>query len=193
MAESKRTFIAVHFSAAVLDALAELQAGLKKMLGDRAGIKWVTSENIHLTLQFLGQVDTELLPLLASELSSAFSENEPFEVILSGSGCFPSPSRPRVIWAGITSGGQNLCGLYEATLRATESMGFEREKRPFKPHLTLARVKDPRKCGNVSEAIARFERHPLGSCQIDCVDLMASELTPRGPIYTTLDSFPLGK
>ncbi|HUU03632.1 MAG TPA: RNA 2',3'-cyclic phosphodiesterase [Myxococcota bacterium] len=193
MVESKRTFIAVNFAASVLDALADLQGLLRKSLGDRTGIKWVSPANIHLTLQFLGQVDTELLPLLIEELSGAFSKNDPFEVGLRGAGCFPSPSRPRVIWAGITDGAQDLEALYAATLRMTEPMGFEREKRPFKPHLTLGRVKDPGKLGNISGAITRFELHQVGSCQIDCVDLMASELRPRGPVYTTLDSFPLGK
>lgn len=192
MSESKRSFIAVYFSKTLIDSLVELQSNLRGALGERAAVKWVNGSNIHLTLQFLGQVDGELLPLLSEELAGAFSANAPFEVVLRGAGCFPGPSRPRVIWAGITAGAEELAALYQALVNVTGPLGFEPEKRPFKPHVTLARIKNPRKIGNISRAITKLADQPLGSCQIDQVCLMASELRPQGPLYTTLDSFALG-
>jgi RNA 2',3'-cyclic 3'-phosphodiesterase len=193
MAETQRTFIAVHFSAEVIDALARCEEKLKIEIGSRAKIKWVTPKNIHMTLQFLGDVDVELLPILAEELNGAFVETAAFEVEINGIGAFPSLTKPRVIWAAISEGIEGLQALFDQVHRVSVPLGFEREKRDFKPHVTLGRIRDPRKSSNISRELEKFGDHRLGKCQIDLVSLMASELKPGGPIYTRLDSFPLGE
>ncbi|MBW1809470.1 MAG: RNA 2',3'-cyclic phosphodiesterase [Deltaproteobacteria bacterium] len=193
MAKTQRTFIAVHFSVEIIDALARCEEKLKIEIGSRAKIKWVAPKNIHMTLQFLSEVDVELLPLLAEELNGAFSKITPFEVEINGIGAFPTPTKPRVIWAGITAGQSGLQALFDQVHRVTEPLGFEREKRDFRPHVTLGRIRDPRKSSNISRELDKFANHWLGKCQIALVGLMASELNPGGPIYTTLDSFPLGE
>jgi 2'-5' RNA ligase len=193
MPETKRTFIAVRFSDEVISALGNIQARLKAALGSRSKIKWVEPKNIHLTLQFLGDVGVEVLGEMAGLLSVAFSGNPPFEVSLHGLGTFPSAQKPRVVWAGMVAGVLELEAVSDAVHQVTGEFGFRREKRPFKPHVTLGRIRDPRKSGNISEALKEIREVGVGSCQIDVVHLVASELRPQGPVYTTLDSFPLGR
>lgn len=193
MSGKKRSFIAVRFSDEVIAALDDLQSRLKKAVGPRAKVKWVEAKNIHLTLQFLGDVEVKVIEEMGGFLKEAFSNNPPFELRLSGLGAFPTPRKPRVVWVGIKAGIGELKALSDAVHQVTEAFGFEREKRPFKPHVTLGRLRDPRRSSGISEGLERTAEAEAGSCQIDVVHLVASELTPAGPIYTTLDSFPLGR
>jgi 2'-5' RNA ligase len=193
MPATKRTFIAVKFSTEVISALDDIQSRLKSAVGSRAKVKWVKPGNIHLTLQFLGEVGVDVLDEMAGLLKEAFRDNPPFEVRLSGLGAFPSPKKPRVVWVGIQAGVGELRAVSDAVFEVTGAFGFAREKRPFKPHVTLGRVRDPRKSSGISEGLEKTGEADAGSCQIDVVHLVASELTPAGPIYTTLDSFPLGR
>ncbi len=192
MAESKRSFLALRFSQEVNANLVRLQQELKSQWGDRAKIKWVAAENIHLTLQFLGQVEGDLLALLAEELSGSFAHIPAFEVSLQGLGAFPRPQRPRVVWLGFDQGGRQMEDVFRAVERVTEACGFKPETRAFRPHLTLGRIKVAKQASDISKLIERFQDHHAGKCQIAAVELLASELRPEGPIYTRLDSFPLG-
>jgi len=193
MSERRRTFVAVRFSSEVVSELARLEDGLKDSIGSRARIKWVEPHNIHLTLQFLGDVEQALFPKLSGGLSGAYGDVDPFEVTLAGTGSFPSPRKPRVVWAGIQTGAHELKRLLACTLTVTEPFGFKRENRPFRAHVTLGRVKDPRKSSDISTQLEKMGAVELGKCQIDSVHLVTSELKPSGPIYTTLDSFTLGR
>jgi RNA 2',3'-cyclic 3'-phosphodiesterase len=193
MPETKRTFLAVHFSNPIIEALARLQDRLKSKAGTRARIKWVTPGNIHVTLQFLGEVETGLLSALSGELEHAFTHIEAFDIEVAGVGAFPSPIKPRVVWAGVEKGQEELAALARQVQEATGALGFEPEKRSFRPHVTLGRVRDPRKTGELSSALDEFGGERIGECQIGEVALVASDLRPTGPVYTTLDSFPLGR
>lgn len=193
MSETKRAFIAVRFSDEVIAALDGIQARLKAALGPRSRVKWVQPKNIHLTLQFLGDVGVEVLDEMAGLLSVALSDNPPFAVRLHGLGVFPSPKKPRVVWAGMQAGVFELKAVAEVVHQVTGEFGFQREKRPFRPHVTLGRVREPRESGAISKALEELGEIPVGSCQIDVLHLVASELRPQGPVYTTLDSFPLGR
>lgn len=193
MPEKKRTFIAVRFSDQVISALDNLQARLKAAVGSRAKVKWVAPKNIHLTLQFLGDVGVEVLEEMAGLLQVAFSDYSPFEVKLYGLGAFPSPKKPRVVWVGMQAGVLEFKAVSDAVHQVTQDFGFKREKRPFRPHVTLGRVRNPGISSDISMALQKTEEAGAGSCQIDMVHLVASELRPTGPVYTTLDSFPLGR
>ena len=193
MSGKKRTFIAVRFSDEVIAALDDLQARLKAAVGSRAKIKWVEPGNIHLTLQFLGDVGVEVLEEMAGLLKEAFTDNPPFEVKLYSLGVFPSPRKPRVVWVGIQTGVLELKAVSDAVHQVTQDFGFMREKRPFRPHVTLGRVRNPQKSADISTGLEEIGEAGAGSCQIDMVHLVASELRPTGPVYTTLDSFSLGR
>jgi len=193
MSGKKRIFIAVRFSDEVIAALDDLQARLKAAVGSRAKVKWVEPKKIHLTLQFLGDVGVEVIEEMAGLLKEAFLDNPPFDVKLFGLGAFPSPKKPRVVFLGIQAGSGELKAVSDAVHRVTEEFGFRREKRPFRPHVTLGRIRNPRKSGDISAALEKMGEAGAGSYQNDVVYLVASELRPTGPIYTTLDSFPLGR
>lgn len=193
MAERIRSFVAVHLPAEVQRALGELQAELRRPAERLAQVKWVTPANMHLTLQFLGDVDSGLLPKLVDSLRGAFLDTHPFELEVADVGAFPSPARPRVLWAGLKRGVDGLKALASAAAGVTGPLGFPPEDRPFKPHVTLGRVKDGGRPGDLGPALAPLAGRELGRCQIDRVYLMKSELRPTGPLYTVLDSFPLGR
>lgn len=192
MSERTRCFIAVRFSEEVIDALERLVERLRTRNADRARVKWVRPANIHLTLQFLGDVDNGLVPKLAGGLSGAFGDVEPFEVHLQGVGAFPSAGRPRVVWMGMAQGADQLKTLAACVHRVTGPLGFAPGDRPFRAHVTLGRMKDPRKAVQLAGLLTEVSGAEGGRCQIDMVHLVKSELRPSGPIYTTLDSFPLG-
>jgi RNA 2',3'-cyclic 3'-phosphodiesterase len=188
-----RSFVAVHLSDEVLHSLAELQDELRRPVDKLAQVKWVAPGSMHLTLQFLGDVDEGMLPKLVDSLRGGFGGTPAFEVELAGAGAFPSPSRPRVLWAGFRRGSDGLKALASATCGVTGPLGFPPEDRPFKAHITLGRVKDGSRSGDLSPALAGLAERALGRCQIERVYLMKSELRPSGPVYTVLDSFPLGR
>ena len=139
-----RLFVACELPDDVRDALGRLQAGLRR--GDRAGLRWVRPEGIHITLKFLGGVEEgrvgEITPALASAI-------EPFELRVrpASLGGFPSlvaggGARLRVVWVGLEGDVEGLAALAGRVDAALESIGFPSERRPFAAHLTLARVSD---------------------------------------------------
>jgi len=193
MSEKKRTFIAVDFSEEVKGAIADLVEALQKSLGAGALIKWVETGNIHLTLQFLGDVDAGLFPKLCGGLAGAFTDVEPFAVSIAGLGAFPSLVRPRVLWAGFQAGADSLKALATCAQRVTAPLGFAPEEKVFSPHVTLGRVRELPRSFPLGEKIQPLLHSSAGSCRITQVHLMASELKPKGPVYTTLDSFSLGR
>lgn len=194
MPDKVRLFIAVRFSSQVIQNLAKLMDKLRGPLDRRADIKWVKAANIHLTLQFLGDVDEGLLPKLTGSLSGAYNNMEKFQVQLADVGAFPKPSRSRIIWTGIVHGADGLRALHSATMEVTEGFGFEREDRPFKAHVTLGRIRArSNHMPDLSKPLQGFSGAEVGKCQIEEVHLVKSELRPDGPLYTTLDSFPIGQ
>jgi len=190
--QKTRTFIAVHFPEAIISSLERLQQRLSRAAGERARIKWVAPANIHLTLQFLGDVDDERLARLPRVLAPVVAQHPVFQVEIVGTGTFPSPARPRVVWAGCREGASQLAGLAAAVCQATSTLGFEPERRPFRAHLTLGRIKDSRKTGKLSGELEKNRDIVVGICRIDVVSIMSSRLRPQGPVYTTLDRLPLG-
>lgn len=191
--QTKRTFIAVRFSEEVESGLARLEERLKRALRGQPTIKWVDPRNVHLTLQFLGDVDTGLFPKLAGGLKGAFEDVQPFNVVVSGLGAFPSLTRPRVLWTAFKSGGDLLKTLHACVLRVTEPIGFVPEGRSFSPHVTLGRLRESGGSAEVSKMVAEMASVEVGRCQIDRVHLVTSDLKPAGPVYTTIDSFELGR
>lgn len=177
-----RLFIAVDLNSQNKDALTGLQARLKKADAD---VKWVAPENIHLTLKFLGQVQEEKAPKIISGIKESIAGFKPFSLEIVSLGAFPSLKYPRVIWAGIEKGKENLEKLAERIETAMLKLGFPEEKRGFSSHLTLGRVRSAknkdRLCRQIS--LASFPALPQ---DIASVNLYQSRLTPQGPIYEKL-------
>jgi 2'-5' RNA ligase len=148
-------------------------------------VRWARPENVHLTLKFLGDVREEALDGLSAALGEICAGHAPFDAVLAGLGAFPSARRARILWAGIGAGSDRLRSLAADIDAALAPLGFEREKRPYVPHLTLGRVRGQPASFDLPSSIEHLgfrARH---------VELMESALTAEGAIYRTVDTFAL--
>ena len=182
-----RAFIAVNLCPAVQNELDKIYSDLQKAI-PRGAVRWVQVKNIHLTLKFLGDVPVEKLDELKVNLAAVGSRHSRFEFEIAGSGCFPSITRPRVIWIGVITSPQ-LSKLQQDLEKTVEKLGFPRENRLFSPHLTLGRVSNgvsPGQLKLVSEAMGALKVESLGICQALEIHLYKSDLQPGGAIYTPL-------
>jgi 2'-5' RNA ligase len=153
-------------------------------------VAWVAPDNFHLTLKFLGPVDSERLVTLTEVVGSAAAACAPFKLEFGGLGAYPSPARPRVLWAGLTTGAEAAAALATRVDEAVATLGFKREARTFSPHVTLGRVRQPHAQPRLREALAATR--VLGTVEVARVSLMRSDLSPRGARYTELAASRLG-
>jgi 2'-5' RNA ligase len=186
-----RCFVAVDLSPDVRVAVARAQATLRALL-PRADVRWVEPAAFHLTLKFLGQVDDARLPAISAAVAAAVAGVETLPLAAGGVGGFPSLTRPRVLWAGVTAGVPVLRALAGALDRALEPLGFPPEARPFRGHLTIGRVRSPRGLATLAQAVASAEAHDLGTWAAREVVLYESRLRPSGAVYVPLARHPLG-
>ena len=188
-----RTFIAVDIFQAAKDGLERTVSGLREMgLGD---VRWVQLQGIHLTLKFLGEIDDAMVqPILAAAERSCHGTGS-FELTLSGLGCFPNSKKPRVIWAGLEGDIEALIQLQARLDQELHlSCSFKREDRPFRPHLTLARVRDIASDKDRRSVGERIDAVPLPTdirWTVSQINLIHSTLTPQGAKYRTLGSVML--
>ena len=161
--------------------------------GRRGGVRWVGPENVHLTLKFLGDVDEALLADLKAALAAVAAAAEPFPLSLKGGGCFPNARAPRVIWIGLAEGAEEASALAAAVERALEPLGFAAEKRPFRPHLTIGRVKDVQAgAPTAANKIEQLKEYGVPPATAEAIALIKSTLTPEGSIYQEIGRFRLG-
>jgi len=180
-----RLFIAVELPPDVRQSLGRVQ---EKMKSVRA-IRGTKPQQIHLTLQFLGDTPTAKVDAIAEALQHTVSPLSPFSVTLNGIGAFPNLKRPRVIWTGVSGQVDELKTLHRAVLDATKTVGFEPESRPFKPHLTFGRVQKWAKFNdytNIRQVVERSQIGEIAAFQVAHIGLIRSQLKPSGPIYTEL-------
>ncbi len=183
-----RLFIAVNIDPSLRPPLTEIQ---EKLRATRAPVSWVKPENLHFTLKFLGEVSEEQLPALRDAFRRSVAGMEPFPLSLAGVGTFPSKGRPRVIWVGVEQGAEEMEGLRKRIDDILFPLGFPREDRPFRPHLTLGRVKPVGRLEPLLDGLRSATVGPVGQMQVDAVKLMQSQLHPTGAIYTSVESVPL--
>ena len=190
-----RAFVAFELPEAVRREAARRAEALRDRL---PAARWVRPGAIHLTLRFLGEVEPGRLAVVSGPLATAFAGAPPLTLALDGGGCYP-PGRPaRVAWAGVRVGGDRpdpapLVALHGRIEQATEAyLGLEPVRRPFSPHVTLARCKRPWGRRDV-EAFAAAFAGPVGEPFVaESGSLIESRLTPDGPRYRTIEEFPLG-
>ncbi len=157
-----------------------------------AKVKWVEAENLHFTLKFLGATPAERVERLIEVAESVSIAHQAHQIELSGVGAFPNPQRARVVWIGCGEGAEQLTALaddLEAALVAQKLA--EKEKRGFSAHLTIGRVKAPHSLDRLAPLIEAEADTAIGSMACDHFSLLKSDLTPQGPIYTTVHRFDL--
>lgn len=169
--------------------LARLQNRLKT--GSQAPVKWVDPESVHLTLKFLGNIDTGLTGRITAALEEACRGIRPFSLEISRLGVFPNARRVRVVWVGLTGETEKLGQLQKRLDDGLAPLGFKAELRPFTPHLTLARVREqagPDERQALGQLVAGTAVEGGGSVNVNTIHLMRSQLTRSGPIYTQISS-----
>lgn len=185
-----RTFIAVALDAEVRRALEDCQARMRQA---GARLRWVRPEHLHVTLRFLGEIPLAQVARATVAAREAAAAVEPFEIRLGGLGVFPNPRRPQVVWVGTREGAEALERLAAVLAAALRRHGFADDPRPFRPHVTLARVRDERHWGDVVRAIAEHRDVEIGRQRVLKIAVMESRLTPQGPSYTVREEVPLGQ
>jgi 2'-5' RNA ligase len=190
--ETKRLFTALFPPAHILAGLQAAVAGMGQGLPAR-GIRWTRPEQIHLTLNFLGAIDTARIPEIESALRAACQGHRRHKVRVAGLGCFPNPSRPRILWAGLAGDLRAVENLKKALDAGLLACGCVGEDRPFQAHLTVGRVSELNAEGRrqVAEALAREQQRDFGEWAVERVDLMQSVLSPQGAAYSVLKSILL--
>ena len=180
-----RAFIAIDLPESIRAALRGKQAAFRSA---SLGARWTQPEGIHLTLKFLGEIsDTQVRE--ASERLKRLGPFEAFALRVKGFGFFPDGRRPRVFWVGIETSA-NLIRLAEQVDAAMEGIGFAREDRAFRPHLTLARFREPQAQPALQAAVSREGEQDLGSFEVSQFFLFESKLSPQGAQYLKVERFP---
>jgi 2'-5' RNA ligase len=188
---SLRAFIAVEIPPSIQQAIFACAGELRRLLGPGI-VRWVPAENLHLTLKFLGDISPANVNLLSNMLTTEAARFAPFPMRIRGLGSFPTPKRARVIWIGIHAPA-TLESLAHGIETACVRLGYEAGDRPFSPHLTIGRVKQPLSSAEQQTLRAALEGArvgELGVIQVEWIHLLKSELKPSGAEYTRLFSAP---
>ncbi len=188
-AELWRLFVAIETDPVVKDGLEAAIEGLE-MRGVRA--KWCRRDRFHLTLRFLGHVEVPRIGEVKEALGRAAEGFSPIDFTVEGLGAFPNARRPRVIWAGVKEPeAGRMAALARRIGKELKGLGIHGDDKPFKPHLTLGRVKDPAGARGLAEALEKMETPSFGGERTArSVKLFRSELRPAGAVYTVLKEIP---
>lgn len=185
-----RLFVAVNLPSASRERIAADSLPLREAA---PSVAWIRPPLLHLTLKFIGEQEERLVPLFAEACVGAAAHARPHRLAFAAYGAFPNLRRPHVVWLGISAGGEQLTRIAADLDAACETLGVARDTRPFRPHLTLGRVKrDLSK--QESRALAQAARSASSEevVMVESIDLMRSDLGQAGPAYTVLASAPLG-
>ena len=192
MTDQIRTFIAIDIPVDAKDALAALTQTLKSR--GLTGIRWVNPKGIHLTLKFLGNIPPTMPPSILDALEDTCREHVPFDLSLGEFGVFPNSNNPRVLWIGLNGDITSLVRLQSSVEKHCRSLGFELDRRPFRPHLTLGRVRRslPQPQRDIVRAALKDNTNTDAlQWSVEEIHLIHSTLTPQGAVYRPLGTLPL--
>jgi 2'-5' RNA ligase len=186
-----RAFIAIDLPNDVRTAIEEAQALLKRA---PVGVKisWTKVANLHLTLQFLGDIGEAVVDKITPALRSVAAQRQPFDVTVRGAGAFPDEKRPRVVWIGCDDDGKKLQALARAVHDTMQPFGFAPDHHEFSAHLTLGRIRSPRPDAALTRAMDSLKDKAFGTLWVEAIHLFESQLHPEGSIYRKLSSHALG-
>lgn len=189
-----RAFIAIKLPVELQNAISRSIGQLKKASGNSC-VRWVPEENIHLTLNFLGDVPPSNVDLIKQMLSAEANKHPRFQISVGRLGAFPNSKRPRIIWLGVEAPPE-LAVLQREIESGAARLGYPPEDRPFSPHLTLGRVRENISKSELTALCASLESTKigvLGTPQVESIHLFKSDLLPSGAVYTQLFAVSLSK
>jgi 2'-5' RNA ligase len=186
-----RTFLGMKIGASTRSAAVALQDDLA---ATGAQAKWVEAENMHLTLVFLGELDDRDLMAVFKVAKKVAAAAGPFGIEVAGVGAFPTPRRPKVIWAGITEGADELLSLHAALEEPLIDAGaYRKEERAYTPHLTLGRPNTEADGQLLAAELPKYQDWKGGTFLVDELIVFSSEMQRKGPEYTVMGRVPLGR
>src|SRR3972149_4072899 len=178
MPESIRSFLAFDMESDTV--LNRLKAAQALLIQTGADLKLVEPQNIHITVRFLGDITPDTAEKVFEEMKKI--QFTPFNVQISGLGVFPDLHYPRVVWAGMTEGADQLKNVFTQIEPRLRGLGFTPDPKGFSPHLTIARVRSARNKAALAEFTTKNARHDFGIVKAQCLRFKRSEVTPKGPI-----------
>jgi len=190
--EQVRSFIAIELPDEVKSGIAQLQAQLKT--GKQPPVKWVNPYSIHLTLKFLGSIAVDKISEITGAMEVAVKRMSPFHLEVKGLGVFPNLRRVQVVWVGVSGEVDQLSRLQQGIESNLVPLGFTPESRPFTPHLTLARLREqasPDERQSFGQLIASTRFEAVYDFSVDSINLIRSQLTREGAIYSRISSVKL--
>jgi 2'-5' RNA ligase len=185
MPESIRSFLA--FDMENDTVMNRLKAAQALLVQTGADLKLVEPQNIHITVRFLGDITPDTAEKIFEEMKKI--QFTPFNVQISGLGVFPDLHYPRVVWAGMTEGADQLKNVFTQLEPRLQGLGFTPDPKGFSPHLTIARVRSGTNKTQLAEFINKNANYDFGAIKAECLRLKKSDLTPKGPIYSTFKEF----
>lgn len=186
-----RLFIAAEMSDPIKEDLQKLVYRLQVPIQRLAQMRWVGQTQFHVTLKFLGDCEDTKVSALLEVLRSSVCHQPRFDIQFHDLGCFPPAGLPQVLWLGISQGEAEIRSLAEAVKGACKAAGFPEETRPFNAHLTLGRIKESGRSGELRSYLKTLAMDPIGPCAIHSISLMQSHLTAAGPTYQSLETIRL--
>ncbi|MDZ4818068.1 MAG: RNA 2',3'-cyclic phosphodiesterase [Planctomycetota bacterium] len=179
-----RTFVAVEVWPEIRERARWL---IRQFEGTSAQVRWTDTAQLHLTMNFLGDVSARDIPAVCQNVSQVTSQFAPFDVEIANVGVFPSYTNPRTIWIGVGDGSDQLVKLYEALADNLIELGFRPEGRRFRPHLTIGRVRAmPDGPDDLVERLQQHAEFEAGPMMISEVTVFSSEMQRTGPVYEVL-------
>ncbi len=183
-----RVFIAIEIDSEIKNKLSEY---LSKLKSTGADVKWVSPENMHLTLKFIGCIEKEALINLNRIINDAISSIEPFSISIGNIGAFPSLKKPHVVFVRVLEQGNNLIKIYEKLDKGVERLGIKKESKKYVGHITLGRVRSQKNISKLKNTLNSETECYFGCERVTSLSLIQSKLTPTGPLYTRLNNFIL--
>ena len=181
-----RLFLAIDVPNSVREKIIEAQRFYKTLNLDAA---WAKPANMHLTVKFLGDTPADLIPAIKDRMTEIAKSTPPFSILLGKTGVFPNVSRPRVLWVGLEDREDHLNSLKIRVEKEMTSLGFPPDKQKPVHHLTLGRIKSGKNKEGLKKALQSAPRIETDPFKISSVQLIKSELTPEGSIYTVQEEF----
>lgn len=187
--DSIRCFVAIEIPDRLQAILSEVQSEFRSKI-NRAS--WTRHGNFHMTLRFIGDVETGQIQEIDKTLQKSVDFLKPFSIEIGGIGAFPNMTRPRVLWIGLTRGEKEATILSKLINRELAKLGYSKDNR-FHPHFTLVRLKESVNMKTYGELFKKFETITGTLLNVNHITLVKSELCPSGAVYTPLHIYPFGR